>query len=110
MTREEEDKINTLLSNLWERNLPTLRERLDILDRTASTASSGELSEALGAEALDIAHRLAGSLGMFGYHQGTEIARQIEEILKAPTAATLARLPSLTRDLHQSLGKENSQS
>lgn len=106
MAKQEEAKISTLLSNLWERNLPTLRERLDILDRAASTASSGELPEDSRAEALDIAHRLSGSLGMFGYHQGTEIARQIEQILKAPTPATLLGLTSLTRDLHQSLAEK----
>jgi HPt (histidine-containing phosphotransfer) domain-containing protein len=106
MRKHEEAKISILLSDLWERNLPTLRERLDILDRAASTASSGKLPEDARAEALDIAHRLSGSLGMFGYHQGTEIARQIEEILKAPTPASLVRLTPLTRDLRQSLAEK----
>jgi HPt (histidine-containing phosphotransfer) domain-containing protein len=106
MTNEKESKISALLSDLWQRNLPILRERLDILDRTALTASSGELPEVSRTEALDIAHRLAGSLGMFGYHQGTETARKIEEVLKAPTPASLVGLTPLTRDLHQSLAEK----
>jgi HPt (histidine-containing phosphotransfer) domain-containing protein len=98
-----ETKISALLTSLWERNLPTLCERLDILDRAASEAAAGKLTEASRAEAYDIAHKLSGSLGMFGHHHGTEIARQIEQILNTPTPATFAQLTTLTADLRQTL-------
>jgi len=97
------DQIDTVLASLWEKNLPTLRERLDLLDRTASIAASGELAEAPRLEAYNIAHKLTGSLGMFGYQQGTEIARKIEHILKAPTPTQLATLVALAKDLRNSL-------
>jgi len=97
------DQIDTLLAELWQKNLPTLRERLDLLDRTASTAASGSLAETSRNEALTIAHKLSGSLGMFGYQQGTQIAARIEHILKAPTAKDLATLPMLAADLRKSL-------
>lgn len=103
MTKEEEAKINAVLSNLWERNLPMLQRRLDILDQAAAAAASGALPQTSQAEALEVAHNLSGSLGMFGYQRGTEIARQIEQILKAPTPATLTQLAALTRDLRQNL-------
>lgn len=32
--------------------------------------------------AMDTAHKLAGSLGMFGYPRGTELAREIEQMLE----------------------------
>jgi HPt (histidine-containing phosphotransfer) domain-containing protein len=103
MKKDEETKIDTLLATLWERNLPTLRERLDVLDRAAAAAASGRLTEASRAEAHGIAHKLSGSLGMFGYHRGTEIARQIEAILDTPAPDTLPRLGALVTALHDTL-------
>lgn len=103
MKKDEEAKIDTLLAALWERSLPTLYERLDVLDRASAEAASGHLTEASRSEALGIAHKLSGSLGMFGYHRGTEIARQIEAILNAPTPNTLPRLSALVTELRDTL-------
>lgn len=103
MTKEKEAKIDALLTSLWERNLPGLHERLDILDRAVTAAASGKFTEANREEALDIAHKLSGSLGMFGYHHGTEIARQIEQILSSSTPVASDRLAALTIALRQIL-------
>ena len=100
---QKNDQIDNVLATLWEKNLPTLRERLDLLDRTASLAASGALPEEPRLEAYSIAHKLTGSLGMFGYQQGTDIARKIEHILKAPTSAELTTLTNLAKDLRNSL-------
>ena len=97
------DQIDTLLAELWQKNLPTLRQRLDLLDRIASDASSGTLAEAPRTEALSIAHKLSGSLGMFGYQQGTEVASKMERILKSPSPDTLLTLRALAVDLRESL-------
>ncbi len=103
MNPDDEAKIGALLISLWERNLPLLHERLEILDRAASEAASGHLPVALRAEALEIAHKLSGSLGMFGYSHGTEIAHQIELILKRPTVDGSSDLTSLAVELRQTL-------
>jgi HPt (histidine-containing phosphotransfer) domain-containing protein len=100
---ENDGKIEALLADLWQRHLPTLHERLDILDRTAAEASSGTLAEASRLEALSIAHKLAGNLGMFGHQHATEIASTMEQILKAPTPETLAKLPTISSDLRKTL-------
>jgi HPt (histidine-containing phosphotransfer) domain-containing protein len=97
------DQIDTVLAQLWQKNLPTIRERLDLLDQFASAASTGSLDEATRVEALGLAHKLAGSLGMYGYQQGTEIASKMERILKSPTPETLVTLRSLAVDLRKSL-------
>jgi chemotaxis protein histidine kinase CheA len=96
-------QIETVLAQLWQKNLPTVRERLDLLDRFGAVASSGELDEPTRIEALSIAHKLSGSLGMFGYQQGTEVASKMERILKSPTPETLVTLRSLAVDLRKSL-------
>jgi len=104
MTNNDDDgKIEALLAELWQRHLPTLRERLDLLDRTAAEASSGTLAEASRLEALSVAHKLAGNLGMFGHQQATEIASAMEQVLKTPTPETLAALPGLASDLRNKL-------
>jgi HPt (histidine-containing phosphotransfer) domain-containing protein len=100
---KEETKIDAMLTTLWDRNLPLLRERLDTLDRTAAAAASDHLPEVLRSEALDIAHKLSGSLGMFGRHRGTEIAREMEAILRAPIPAAMGRLSSLSAALRNDL-------
>jgi HPt (histidine-containing phosphotransfer) domain-containing protein len=106
MTKKDDGKdvkIEALLADLWRRHLPTLRERLDLLDRTAAEASSGILAEASRLEALSVAHKLAGNLGMFGHQHATEIASSMEQILKSPTPDTLATLPAMTSDLRKTL-------
>jgi HPt (histidine-containing phosphotransfer) domain-containing protein len=97
------DPIDDVLAQLWQKNLPTIRERLDLLDRLGSAAVSGSLEEHTRIEALNIAHKLAGSLGMYGYQQGTELASKIERILKSPTPETLVTLRALAADLRNSL-------
>jgi HPt (histidine-containing phosphotransfer) domain-containing protein len=82
---QTQEKTASLLASLWIRNRPLLEERLSVLDRAASCAADGTLFEELREEAADTAHKLAGSLGMYGYDQGTRIARQLELLLDYPT-------------------------
>ena len=96
-------KIDNVLAQLWKKNLPTVRERLDLLDKFAAAASFGKLDESARVEALNIAHKLAGSLGMYGYQQGTEVASKMESIFKSPTPETLVTLRALSLDLRKSL-------
>lgn len=102
MTPKDEAQIDDLLTSLWERGLPVLRERINLLDRAATAAKTGEVDEELRVEAMGIAHKLAGSLGMFGYDRGTEIARQIEQMLAAPPVAS-GRLAAFVSELRETL-------
>jgi HPt (histidine-containing phosphotransfer) domain-containing protein len=99
MTDLRNDQIDALLADLWQRHLPTLHERLNILDQAAEGACSGVMSERCREEALSIAHKLSGNLGMFGCHQAGQIASQIEHILKSPTPEELVRFPALAHEL-----------
>jgi HPt (histidine-containing phosphotransfer) domain-containing protein len=98
-----DNQINNVLAELWQKNLPIVRERLDLLDKFGTAAASGKLDEPSRIEALNIAHKLAGSLGMYGYQEGTEIASKMERILKSPTSETLVTLRALAVDLRKSL-------
>jgi len=89
---KDPEATRELLASLWERSLPVLRERCALLQRAATTAQAGTLTQELRAEATAIAHKLSGSLGMFGYPEGTQFARHIEEHLEAPCPVDAPRL------------------
>jgi HPt (histidine-containing phosphotransfer) domain-containing protein len=96
---EASTKTRALLADLWRRNLPVIESRLETLDRAASASPLGT---ELQSEALDVAHKLSGSLGMFGFGQGTAIARELEMILDAP-APDRERLGRLAAELRTML-------
>ena len=91
------------LAAIWNRHLPSTRERLAQLDRAASLATDGRLTAPLRTDAAMAAHKLAGSLGTFGYHEGTRIARAIEQLLAAPAPPHAPHLLRLTEDLRSAL-------
>ena len=96
---EAAEKTRLLLADLWRRNRPVIEERLAILDRAASRTP---MPEDYKAEALDVSHKLSGSLGMFGFEQGTVAARELEEILDSAAPET-ARVAELTQQLREML-------
>jgi HPt (histidine-containing phosphotransfer) domain-containing protein len=92
--------MKAMLAALWQRNLPVILERLAILDAAATTAN---LDPAMRAEALATAHKLAGSLGMFGFPEGTQIARKIEHQLESPEALDHKLLTVRATELRKAL-------
>ncbi len=73
---------NAAIAAIWERQLPQTRERIALLQATARNFSeSRSLATEVRSEALEVAHKLAGSLGMFGYMDATEHARLVEQTL-----------------------------
>jgi HPt (histidine-containing phosphotransfer) domain-containing protein len=91
-----------LISALWDRSQPLIQERLAQLDAAAIAARDGSLAEPQRAEAESTAHKLSGSLGMFGFHKGTEHARDIETELRLPIPSP-DRLTTLSKSLRASL-------
>jgi len=92
-----------LLATLWQRNLPVLLDRLAELDKAAEDAVWQTLTSQAREDAAMTAHKLAGSLGMFGYPQGTELARKIEQMLTHWDVIDGAELRELTVALRSSL-------
>jgi HPt (histidine-containing phosphotransfer) domain-containing protein len=96
-----------MLAALWERTLPATQAKLTVLQRAAEAAESGALMPELCRQAAGDAHKLAGSLGMFGYPNGTEIARDIEQHLDGcadPSAADAEWLRVKVNALRVELG------
>jgi HPt (histidine-containing phosphotransfer) domain-containing protein len=93
------EKTRALLQEMWERNLPIIHDRLKLLEEAANAEP---LPDKLRIEAMNIAHKLAGSLGMFGFAEGTRLARQLELALDVP-APDLTQVALLTRQLREVL-------
>ena len=66
------------LGRLWTKFLPEIENRMGILESAVRALESGSLSGDEREAAHQAAHKLAGVLGTFGLHRGTELARQAE--------------------------------
>jgi HPt (histidine-containing phosphotransfer) domain-containing protein len=66
------------LDRLWTKFLPEIENRMGVLESAARALESGVLSADEREAAHQAAHKLAGVLGTFGLHRGTELARQAE--------------------------------
>jgi HPt (histidine-containing phosphotransfer) domain-containing protein len=95
-----EDKTAALLAGLWVKVRPLVEERFATLDAAAAGVSAGgSLSEDSRKEAQSAAHKLAGSLGMYGFDEGTRVARQLEVLLESCSPES-ARFKALMAELH----------
>lgn len=96
--------LDAAIAAVWTKNLPQTRKRLEVLQRAADDlATSRTIDDDLRAEALDVAHKLAGSLGMFGMHDATEAARSIEHNLQQDGLPQPERLQEQVAALHSAL-------
>ena len=97
-TADGQDKTAALLAKLWVKIQPIVEERLAVLDHASAAAGQGRLPDELRVEARNNAHKLAGSLGMYGFDEGTRVARELEQMLDAG-APDPARLGGLVAEL-----------
>ena len=77
-TLSQEQKLQTILSALWDRSRHTVAERAELLQLAGNLWVDNRLDEATRLRAVDSAHKLAGVLGTFGLPRGTDLAREAE--------------------------------
>jgi HPt (histidine-containing phosphotransfer) domain-containing protein len=97
-----EQKLQAMLSVLWDRSQHTVAERGALLQAAAEQLAKGHLDEATRLSAVDSAHKLAGVLGTFGLPRGTDLAREAEVLfgeLNSPGRAEIERLQGLLVEL-----------
>jgi diguanylate cyclase (GGDEF)-like protein len=95
--------------SLWGRYRPVSLDRLKTLDELVTAAALGALDPDQRSRAAYEAHRLAGSVGMFGFVDGTRLAREVEHILGQPGALdppSVARLAELVEALRRELDRD----
>jgi CheY-like chemotaxis protein/HPt (histidine-containing phosphotransfer) domain-containing protein len=83
------------LTRIWDESAAAMCERLDAIDAAGVALLAGSLDERQRAAALAAAHKLAGSLGTFDLPHGSELASELEALLRAPGVPPTMRLSEL---------------
>ena len=87
-------KMAAAVAAAWEESRPRIMGRVAALAAAAAAERDGGLDAATRRDAEAEAHKLAGSLGMFGFPLGSELAHEIEVRLEGdvPIAADFPAL------------------
>lgn len=103
-----EDKAPSLgdpgAADVWEQWKETSLARTAVLEEAVTALMVGTLDRDIRRRAKRESHKLAGSVGMFGFARGAQLAREIEEILRSGErltsshALTLSQLVVALRD------------
>ena len=75
------DERPTELAEVLARTRPNLIRRIELLQSAAAALVDGRLGPDERETAEQEAHKLAGSLGVFGYKEGSRLARAAEQLL-----------------------------
>jgi len=82
--REAKAEVIVLVKKMWEEFKGNrLQEQLELFEQVLAHLSSGNPDRYLLKLAHTEAHRLAGTLGCYGFHEGSKLARQIEALLQS---------------------------
>jgi diguanylate cyclase (GGDEF)-like protein len=95
----EPPPFDRAMADLWERYRGLMGQRLAVLQGAAREVRANSLSPATRTSARQAAHKLAGVLGMFGREEGTELAREIEELFESDRTADIPALVARLSDL-----------
>ena len=95
------------LDSIWAEHRADTARRLAVLRDVAARAVAGELGEEQRQAGIAEAHALAGGASLFGFADGTRLAREIERSLRDPRAE-LTELVALTAELTLSLDRDRS--
>jgi diguanylate cyclase (GGDEF)-like protein len=108
-----EQEFDRKMGEMWQRYQGLMTERLEILQTAAVTIQNETLSPELHQSAERAAHKLAGVLGMFAKEEGTQLARELENLLRENQVLTTPQqqqLVSLVQQLEQILALNKSTS
>ena len=91
------DKQNhtEVIARTWSKFKALAFQRLTDLENLALAIAEEQLTTEISDRALDSVHKLAGSLGCFGFPDGSTIAKQLEQRLRSGQI-NLATLPQIT--------------
>ena len=88
-------QVPAAVQAIFEKTKDDLVRRVETLDEAVTVLLDGKLDESLRARAERDAHKLTGSLGMFGLPRGSELARELEQALAGPDSPALSDGPRL---------------
>ncbi len=83
-TLVQDADLSSALAVLWQRHRQTNLDRISLLEDTTAKALRAEVDSHSIAEGAGAAHKLAGSLGTFGFDAGSRAALEAESLLREP--------------------------
>lgn len=100
--------VNAAIGALWERFKGVAFDRLETLEAAVVEQLEGRLDATQKRRAEREAHKLAGSVGTFGFAEGSRLAREIEVLLQGTLGeAETLRLSDLSVELRGVLERAN---
>jgi diguanylate cyclase (GGDEF)-like protein len=98
------------VAKIWEQVKEDTNRRVDVLEQAMALLLENKLSDEVRGQAESAAHKLAGSLGMFGADEGTRLAQEIETLLENGVSLDRDRtqhLSQLVKALRQAVQRMN---
>jgi len=95
-------KATSAAAQVWTEYRDVIFDRMSAIDTAVTALQGAKLTEDVRQKAVLEAHRLAGSLGMFGLMDGTRVSREIEHLFGDP-ASFGQGTPQQLQDLASSL-------
>jgi DNA-binding response OmpR family regulator len=93
--KKNKAKHQVAVAEAWENFQQVAEKRLAILNEAVVALEQKQLNEEIQQQARATAHKLAGSLGSFGFPKGSKIAREIEQLLEVEFPLNQAHLQQL---------------
>jgi len=107
--RQGEDQVRAALEKVWMTSKPEVLSRLATIERFLASLESGNSNNASRLAAQSAAHRLSGSLGMFGLGEASTCAAEIESMLLHDDSLQAEKMAELLRDLRNMIERRESQ-
>ncbi|MBE9224013.1 response regulator [Phormidium sp. LEGE 05292] len=79
---EYRQRVEAATSKVWEKFQGKMLAQIAVLGEAAAALTAGNLTAQLQQQAQQEAHKLAGSLGIFGFMEGSKLAKELEELLQ----------------------------
>ena len=79
----KQQQTKEALIKTWGKLQELNLERITVLEQAVSALIKNNQSEELTEKAQNVAHQFAGGLGIFGFTEGSHLAREIEQIFKS---------------------------
>lgn len=80
--QKSQEQTLKAVAGIWEKFQGRVSEQVTLLEQAAEALNRNSLNQQLRTSATKEAHTLAGSLGTFGFPEGSRLARQIENCLR----------------------------
>ncbi|WP_013323033.1 response regulator [Gloeothece verrucosa] len=99
--KNKQKKVVKSTLKTWDKFKQKYQEQIEALEQLILDIEKNIGQKDLSKKAADNAHKLAGSLGVFGLHKGSRIAKKLEELLELETKIPQKNYQKLTELLTQ---------